>query len=100
MYYRYYKYYSWNWLKYTEYGIGVIINFKSGVYVITFVEIGTKNIKIDYPFEVLEAVEPSHDRASMFDVECNLSKILQSWMYTTEIIPLGDSWKDDFTARS
>ena len=80
-------------VRHPEYGVGVVINFKSDVYVITFVEIGTKNIKIDYPFEVLEAVEPSHDMVSLFDVERNLSKILQRWMDATEIVPLGDRWK-------
>lgn len=80
-------------VKHPEYGVGVVINFKSDVYVITFVEIGTKNIKIDYSFEVLEVVEPSHDMVSLFDVERNLSKILQRWMDATEIVPLGDKWK-------
>lgn len=80
-------------IKHPEYGVGVVINFKSDIYVITFVEIGTKNIKIDYSFEVLEAVEPSHDMVSLFDVERNLSKILQRWMDATEIVPLGDRWK-------
>lgn len=80
-------------VKHPEYGVGVVINFKSDVYVITFVEIGTKNIKIDYPFEVLEVVEPSHDMVSLFDVERNLSKILQRWMDATEVVPLGDKWK-------
>lgn len=80
-------------VKHPEYGVGVVINFKSDVYVITFVEIGTKNIKIDYPFEVLEIVEPSHDMVSLFDVERNLSKILQRWMDATEVVPLGDKWK-------
>lgn len=40
-------------VKHPEYGFGVVINFKLDVYAITFVQIGTKNIKIDYPFEVL-----------------------------------------------
>jgi len=80
-------------VKHPEYGVGVVINFKSDVYVITFVDIGTKNIKIDYPFEVLEIVEPSHDMVSLFDVERNLSKILQRWMDATEVVPLGDKWK-------
>ena len=80
-------------VKHPEYGIGVVINFKSDIYVITLVEIGTKNIKIDYPFKVLESVEPSHNMVSLFDVERNLTKILQRWMDATEIVPLGDLWK-------
>jgi hypothetical protein len=80
-------------IKHPEYGVGVVINFKSDVYIITFIEVGTKNIKIDYQFEVLEVVEPLNDMVSLFDVERNLSKILQRWMDDTEIVPLGDKWK-------
>jgi hypothetical protein len=29
----------------------------------------------------------------LFDVERNLSKILQRWMDATEVVPLGDKWK-------
>jgi hypothetical protein len=38
-------------VKHPEYG--VVTNFKSDVY-ITFLEIGTKNIKIDYQLDVLD----------------------------------------------
>lgn len=80
-------------VKHPEYGIGVVINLKSDVYIVTFVELGTKNIKIDYPFEVLEVVEPSSDMVSLYDVERSMTKILQRWMDSTEIVPLGDKWK-------
>jgi hypothetical protein len=80
-------------VKHPDYGVGVVINLKSEFYVITFVEIGTKNIKIDFPFEVLEAVELASDMVSLIDVEKNLTKILQRWMDSTEIVPLGDKWK-------
>jgi hypothetical protein len=80
-------------VKHADYGSGVVTNFKSDVYHITFVEFGTKNIKVGFPLEVIEAVEPASDAISLFDVERSLTKILQRWMDSTEIIPLGDRWK-------
>jgi hypothetical protein len=80
-------------VKHAEYGLGVVTNYKSDVYHITFVDYGTKNIKVEYPLEVIEAAEPSSDAVSLFDVERSLTKILQRWMDSSEIIPLGDRWK-------
>ncbi|MFN3851128.1 MAG: hypothetical protein ACK4NY_16960 [Spirosomataceae bacterium] len=80
-------------VKHPEYGLGVVTNFKSEFYYITFVDFGTKNIKTDYPLEIIEAVEPASDSVSLFDVERSLTKILQKWMDSTEIVPLGDRWK-------
>ncbi len=80
-------------VKHSDYGLGVVTNFKSDVYHITFVDFGTKNIKVGFPLDVIEAVEPANDSVSLFDVERSLTKILQKWMDATEIVPLGDRWK-------
>ena len=80
-------------VKHSEYGIGVVTNLKSESYTITFMEHGTKVIKIDYPFEIIEAIQLEGDLVSMFDVERSLSKILQKWMDATEVVQLGDKWK-------
>jgi hypothetical protein len=76
----------------SDFGSGVVIGVKSDGYEVTFIESGTRKVKIDADFEVIEAVELSSDLVSMFDVERTLSKVLQKWMDATEIIPLGDKW--------
>lgn len=80
-------------IKHPEYGLGVVIQVKSEVYHITFVDFGTKNIKTDFAFEIIEAVEPAQDLVSLFDVERSMTKILQKWLDASEIVPLGDKWK-------
>jgi hypothetical protein len=80
-------------VRHSDYGVGVVTNLKSESYTITFIEQGTKVIKINYPFEVLDAVPLENDMVSMFDVERSVTKILQKWMDATEVVPLGDKWK-------
>ena len=76
-----------------DFGDGVVINLKSVSYTITFVQHGTKVIKLNTPLEIIEAVELDTDFVSLFDVEQSLTKILQKWLDASETIPLGDKWK-------
>lgn len=80
-------------VRHADFGDGVVINLKSVSYTITFVEHGTKVIKLNTPLEIIEAVELDTDFVSLFDVEQSLTKILQKWLDASEIIPLGDKWK-------
>lgn len=80
-------------VKHAEFGEGVVINVKSSSYTITFMEHGVKVLKLDAPLDIIEAVELEHDMVSLFDVEQSLTKILQKWMDSTEVVPLADKWK-------
>ena len=80
-------------LKHPNFGLGVVINIKSNAYEVTFIEDGTRIVKFDSEFEIIENVKPSTDMVSLFDVELALNKILQKWLDATEIVPLGDKWK-------
>lgn len=80
-------------IKHENYGAGVVLNIKSDGYEVTFIDEGTRKIKFDAPFEIIESVTPDSDMVSLFDVERSLTKILQKWMDATEIVPLGDRWK-------
>jgi hypothetical protein len=80
-------------VKHSNFGTGVVINVSSDAYEITFIEDGTRKIKLDAELELLEKVPFSKDMVSMFDVERSVTKILQKWMDATEIVPLGDKWK-------
>ncbi|MFN8357000.1 MAG: hypothetical protein U0Y10_21280 [Spirosomataceae bacterium] len=80
-------------VRHADYGEGVVINIKPTAYLITFMEHGVKQIKLDYAFEVIDEVELSGDAVSLFDVEQTLSKLLQKWVDVTEIVPLNDKWK-------
>lgn len=80
-------------IKHEKFGVGVVINIKTDVYEVAFIEDGIRNIKIDTELEIIENAGFENDRVSMFDVERSITKILQKWMDATEIIPLGDKWK-------
>ncbi len=80
-------------VSHAEFGEGVVINVKSVSYVITFIKHGVKVIKIGTPLDIIEVVEVDSDMVSMFDVEQSLTKILQRWLDSSEIVPLGDKWK-------
>ena len=80
-------------IKHATFGIGVVINVKSDGYEITFIEEGTRKIKLDNPIEIIEKVAFTSDLVSLFDVERSMTKILQKWMDATEIVPLADKWK-------
>lgn len=80
-------------VRHATFGDGVVINLKSTGYTVTFIEHGTKIIKFDTDFDVVEAVELDNDLVSLFDVEHTLTKVLQKWLDVTEVVPLGDKWK-------
>ncbi len=79
-------------VKHDEFGAGVVTGVKSDGYEITFIESGTRKIKIDADLDVIDAVALSSDLVSMFDVEMTLTKVLQKWMDATEIVALGERW--------
>lgn len=76
------------------YGKGVVINVRSDVYLITFIESGYKEIAINEPLQVLDEMVPDTDMVSAWEVEQTLKKILQKWSDVTEVVPLGDKWKN------
>jgi hypothetical protein len=80
-------------IRHAEYGEGVVINLKSNGYLITFMGSGTKQIKLNFPLEIIESVAPEADLVSLFDVEQAVAKVLQKWSDISEIVPLGDKWK-------
>ncbi|MBB6003281.1 MULTISPECIES: hypothetical protein [Arcicella] len=48
-------------IRHTDYGDGVVVNVKSNGYVITFTQTDSKEIKFDYPLEIIEEVERDND---------------------------------------
>lgn len=80
-------------IKHATFGSGVVINIHSDAYEVTFIEDGTRKIKLDAEFEIIYKTPFASDKVSMVEVERSVTKILQRWMDATEIVPLGDKWK-------
>lgn len=80
-------------VRHTTYGVGVVIRLHKKVYDVCFVEGGIKLVSKDFEMEVIERVEPEYN-VSFSEAEDALIKILREWSDITEVIPLGDKWKD------
>ena len=80
-------------VKHPSYGSGVVIRVHKRVYEICFIEQGIKTISKDHALEVIERIEPEYN-VSFNEVEESLMKILREWSDVTELVPLGDKWKD------
>jgi hypothetical protein len=80
-------------VRHLEYGEGVVINIKPAGYVITFMAVGMKQVKLDAELDVIEEIQKESDSVSMLDVEITVARLLQKWADMTEIVPIGDKWK-------
>jgi hypothetical protein len=80
-------------VKHDSFGDGVVTNLSSDAYEITFINEGTRRVKIDGPLTVIDKVGLSSDHVSQYDIEKSLTKILSKWLDATEPVALGDRWK-------
>ena len=80
-------------LQHTQHGPGVIVGVKYAVYIISFINVGIKEIdKTDTQLEEIIPENVSVEIESHSEVEKSLLKILQLWGGLTEKVPLGDRW--------
>lgn len=76
-----------------SFGAGVVIRIHKRVYEICFIESGIKTVNKDQQLDITERVEPEYN-VSFSEAEDALIKILREWSDVTEIISLGDKWKN------
>jgi hypothetical protein len=80
-------------LQHTQHGPGVIVGVKYATYIISFINIGVKEIdKTDDKLEEIIAENVTVEVETTSAVEKSLLKILRQWSDVTEIVPLGDKW--------
>jgi hypothetical protein len=80
-------------LQHTLHGPGVIVGVKYATYVISFINVGIK--EIDKGDDKLEEIIPENvsvDVETTDEVEKSLLKILKMWGGLDEVVPLGDKW--------
>ncbi|MBG9377858.1 hypothetical protein I5907_16580 [Panacibacter sp. DH6] len=76
-----------------SFGQGVVIRIHKRVYEICFIENGIKTVNKDQQLEITERVEPEYN-VSFSEAEDALVKILREWSDVTEVVSLGDKWKN------
>ncbi len=80
-------------IKHPSYGDGVVIRLHKRVYEVCFISEGIKTVAKDFAVEVTERIEPEYN-VSFSDAEDALIKILREWSDITEVVSLGDRWKN------
>ena len=80
-------------VKHLSYGTGVVVHVHKRVYEICFMEQGIKTVSKEHGLEIIERIEPEYN-ISFNEAEESLMKILREWSDVTELVPLGDKWKD------
>lgn len=80
-------------VKHPQFGKGVIVQLRSDVYEITFIDHGTRQISRDYgQLEVIEAVETPDDVTTQEMWEKSLIRVLRRFSDIQETVHLGGKW--------
>ncbi len=81
-------------VKHPAHGEGVIIKLNKVAYDVCFMAYGIKQVGKHYQqWEVIEAI-PVNEEVNFSAAEKSLMKILRTWGGMTEVIELGDKWKN------
>jgi len=81
-------------VKHPAFGDGVVIGAEVVAYRVCFITYGIKLVGKEYSsWEIIEKVE-ADDKVSFSEAEKSLIKILKTWSDISEIVPLGDKWKN------
>jgi hypothetical protein len=80
-------------LQHVQHGPGVIVGIKYATYIISFINVGIKEIdKTDPQLEEIIPENVSVEIETQSEMERSLLKILKMWGGITENVPLGDKW--------
>lgn len=80
-------------IKHPSFGVGVVIRLHKRIYDVSFIEGGIKPVSKEFDVEVIERIEPDYN-VSFSEAEDALIKILREWSDITEVVSLGDRWKN------
>lgn len=81
-------------VKHPAYGDGVIIRLNIASYEVCFFTYGIKHVGREYDkWEIIEAI-PAEEEVSFTAAEKSLIKILKTWSDISEVVDLGDKWKN------
>ena len=81
-------------VKHPAYGDGVIIRLNIASYEACFFTYGIKHVGREYDkWEIIEVV-PAEEEVSFSAAEKSLIKILKTWSDISEVVDLGDKWKN------
>lgn len=81
-------------VEHPAYGVGVVVKLHKAAYDVCFVQYGIKLVGREYDkLKVIEALE-SDEKVTFDDFEKSLIKVLRTYSDMSEVVELGDKWKD------
>ena len=81
-------------VKHPAFGEGVVVSVEVAGYRVCFITYGIKIVGKEYSaWDVIERIAPE-DKVSFTEAEKSLIKILKTWSDISEVVPLGDKWKN------
>src|SRR5215472_4746428 len=82
-------------LQHTHFGPGVIVGIRYATYLISFINHGVKEIdKTDSNLEEIIPENVTEEIETHSEIEKSLLKILRLWGGMSEVVQLGDKWKN------
>lgn len=81
-------------LEHPRFGKGVVVNEKSTLYVVSFIDHGLREINKTEEVAIIDLLDPDTDQVSMFDVERILTSVLKRYLEYPEPVELGQKWKN------
>ncbi len=80
-------------LQHTQHGPGVIVGVRFATYLISFINVGLKEIdKTDTHLDEIIPENVTTEIETSSEIERSLLKILRQWADVSEIVPIGDKW--------
>ena len=81
-------------LQHTQHGPGVIVGVRYATYLISFINVGIKEIdKTDTHLDEIIQENVTAEIETVSETEKSLLKILRLWNGVSELVPLGDKWR-------
>jgi hypothetical protein len=80
-------------VKHPQFGKGVIVQIRSDVYEITFIDHGVRQLSRDFEgLEIIDNVETPTDLMSYEKIEKSLIRVLRRFSDLQETVPIGSRW--------
>lgn len=81
-------------VRHPAFGDGVVISADVAAYRVCFITYGIKLVGKEYSaWEVIEKI-PADEKVSFSEAERSLIKILKAWSDISEVVPIGDKWRN------
>ena len=81
-------------VRHPAYGEGAIVKLNAAAYTVCFMQYGVKHVGKEYSeWDIIEHIE-AEEEITFSKAEKSLMRILKTWSDISQVVPLGDKWKN------